>query len=86
METMHALARLAEGVTTDLVVYREAQCRKYFAEKGQENMGNYQIYEKYKNRVRIVDCVLPHLERFLYDLDIIDATPESLQRGRTIIE
>ena len=86
METMHALARLAEGVTTDLVVYREAQCKKYFAERGTEHMGDYTKLERYKNRVRIVDCVLPHLERFLHDLDVIDITPESLQRGRTIID
>lgn len=86
MDFNNALARLAEGVAADLDVYREAQCRKYYAEKGQENMGDYVKYEKYKNRVRIIDCVLPHLERFLYDMDVINVTPESLQKHRTIIE
>jgi hypothetical protein len=86
MDFDNALARLAEGIASDLDVYRESQCTKYYAEKGQENMGNYNVYEKYKNRVRIVDCVLPHLERFLYDMGVINVTPESLQKHRTIIE
>ena len=86
MEFDHALARLAEGVVVDLDVYRETQCKKYYAERGTEHLGDYTKLERYKNRVRIVDCILPHLERFLHDMGVINVTLESLQQGRTQID
>ena len=86
MDFEQAFSRLAEGVCVDLDKYREAQCRKYFAEKNAEHCGDYVKLERYKNRVRIVDTILPHMERFLHDLGVIDVTPERLAKDRPVID
>ena len=80
-----ALTRLAEGVSGGLEEYRESNCRKYYAEKGtltDDYIGDYVKMERYKNRVRMVDAVLPSVEQFLFDLGIIKTHPDTLNKDR----
>lgn len=81
-----AILRLAETIAVNANEYRDAQCRKYYAEKSTEHLGDYTKLERYKNRVRLIDVFLKPLEQFLSDCGVIHDDPEHLDQSRTHIE
>jgi len=81
-----AILKLVEDVSTELEQYRETQCRKYYAEKNTEHMGDYVKLERYKNRVRVVDCFLDPLERFLFNCGVMKVNPSEFKAQRTQID
>jgi hypothetical protein len=80
-----AMTRLAEGLSEGLEAYRETNVVKFYAEKGtltDDYVGDYVKMERYKNRVRMVDAILPAMETFLYDLGVIKVHPDTLIKNR----
>jgi hypothetical protein len=73
-----AIEELAEMVP-EIEEYRAKQVNKFYREKELEWGGDPVKMEGYKNRVRIVDIILPHLKSFLSRVGALPAS--ALERG-----
>lgn len=52
-------------IVPKLEAYREKNVVKYNAEAAGEHGGEYSTKERYKNRVRIIDVILPSLRKII---------------------
>lgn len=61
---LRAMKEAADRLVDDMESYRQKNVNKYHAEKKLE-FAEYTKMERYKNRVRIVDAVLPAIKLFI---------------------
>ncbi|MHC4644011.1 MAG: hypothetical protein ACYTBJ_00820 [Planctomycetota bacterium] len=80
------LSRAIGAIVENLEKYREANVGKFLGEKGTDHLGDFTKLDRYKNRVRVVDCFLKPLETILYNLGILNVHPDKTEAQRTQID
>ena len=80
------LTRAIEGIVENLENYRNANVGKFLGEKAGDHLGDFVKLDRYKNRVRVVDCFIKPLEMILYNLGIQSVHPDKTENQRTQID
>jgi hypothetical protein len=76
MAQVDSFVRFLEGVVPNLEEYRMKNVNKYYREKESPD-AEYTKMERYKNRVRFVDCILEPAKKVLREAGIMEIEEET---------